>query len=241
MSKLAVAVVFALVLALAAVASVRGQAPDVQISQLDCNSDPEIVVIENEGDEAQQLDGWQLVSDPTDSETFDLSVVGGLQPGASVTIQSGPSASGVFVWSTEFVFRDDDATDFARLVDDGGNTVSEVACAEAAEPTPTATATTEPTPSNVPNGGGLPPAAGAPLPPALLMLVGGSVAALGLMTLAAPVRLGAWLSGRRQRPGEAAAEAGGRPRRAGGSRVFALALLALVAAILVFVLWQRSD
>src|SRR3989304_970010 len=83
------------------------QAPDIRIAELKCNGDPELVAIENAGDAAQQLAGWQLQSDPA-SEAFDLSVLGSLQPGASVFIQAGPSASGVFKWGTQFVFRDDD-------------------------------------------------------------------------------------------------------------------------------------
>src|SRR3989337_293880 len=87
------------------------QAPDVRIAELKCNGDPELVAIENRGDVAQQLAGWKLQSDPA-SEVFDLSVLGGLQPGASIFIQAGPSATGVFKWGTAFVFRDDDASDY---------------------------------------------------------------------------------------------------------------------------------
>src|SRR3990170_5212213 len=126
------------------------QAPDVRIAELKCNGDPELVRIENRGDVAQQLAGWKLQSDPA-SEVFDLSVLGGLQPGASVLIQAGPSASGVFKWGTAFVFRDDDPTDYVRIVDNTGATVDQVNCGGEipSEPSPTVTP-----PNGVPNGGG---------------------------------------------------------------------------------------
>src|SRR3972149_11552309 len=79
-------------------------APAVRIAELQCNGDPEVVAIENAGDAAQQLAGWQLQSDPA-GEVFDLSVLGRLTPGASIFIQAGPSATGVFKWGTAVVFR----------------------------------------------------------------------------------------------------------------------------------------
>ncbi len=118
----------AIVLALAAVSPSGAQGADVQIAQLSCSGDPELVVIENFGDAAQTLTGWELQSDPPASEIFDLSVLGGLAPGASVSIQSGPSASGVFKWSLDEIFRDNDATDYVRLVDDTGAIVDQVNC-----------------------------------------------------------------------------------------------------------------
>ena len=59
----------------------EGPGPDVQIAQLECTGDPELVVIENLGDSAQALDGWELQSDPPDSEVFDLRDLGTI-PGA---------------------------------------------------------------------------------------------------------------------------------------------------------------
>src|SRR3990172_8933283 len=115
-------------------------APAVRIAELQCNGDPEGVAVENAGDAAQQLAGWQLQSDPA-SEVFDLSVLGGLQPGASIFIQAGPAATGLFKWGTVFVFRDDDSTDYIRIVDNTGATVDQVNCGSeipsAPSPTPT--------------------------------------------------------------------------------------------------------
>src|SRR3990170_1704481 len=94
-------------------------APSIRIAELQCNGDPEVVAIENAGDTAQELAGWQLQSDPA-TEVFDLAALNSLQPGASIFIQAGPSATGVFKWGTELVLRDDDPTDFVRIVDNTG-------------------------------------------------------------------------------------------------------------------------
>ena len=139
-TTLALGSALAIALALASVSPAGGQGPDVQIAQLDCISDPELVVIGNVGDMTQDFTGWELQSDPASSEVFDLSLLNSLPPGASITIQSGPSASGVFKWSNESIFRDDDATDYVRLVDDTGAIVQQVNCAEAT-PTPLPTDT----------------------------------------------------------------------------------------------------
>lgn len=180
MIKLALGLAVVIALGLGAVSQAHAQGAQVQISQLQCSGDPEVVVVQNVGDAAQEFAGWELQSDPVDTETFDLTVVGGLAPGTSVSVQSGPGAGGVFKWGLEFIFRDDDPTDFVRLVDATGATVQEVACAEAAQatPTPAPTPTATPAPSDVPNGGGPPPVDGSTLP-ALLVLAGGSTAVLG--------------------------------------------------------------
>jgi len=156
------------------------QAPDVRIAELKCNGDPELVAIENAGDAAQQLAGWKLQSDPA-SEVFDLSVLGGLQSGVSIFIQAGPAATGVFKWGTEFVFRDDDPTDYVRIVDNNGATVDQVNCGGATPAAPSPTAT----PANgVPNGGGAPPLPDGPLAPVTLVVVGLGLAAAGAAVLA---------------------------------------------------------
>src|SRR3990170_5565324 len=151
------------------------QAPGVRIAELKCNGDPELVAIENAGDAAQQLAGWKLQSDPA-SEVFDLSVLGGLQSGVSIFIQAGPAATGVFKWGTAFVFRDDDPTDYVRIVDDTGATVDQVNCESQipSEPTPTATPV-----NGVPNGGGAPPLPDGPLTPVTLIAAGMALAAAG--------------------------------------------------------------
>jgi len=245
MIKLAIGWAFAIALALAAVSSATGQEPDIQIVELDCNSDPEMVVIENGGSVSQALAGWKLQSDPPDSEVYDLSVLSALQPGGSVFIQSGPSATGIFKWGLDFVFRDNDATDYARIVDDTGAVVDEVNCGGGVAPGPSPTPSPQPSPLNgVPNGGGAPPPTGHALLAAMMLLIGGSIAAAGVVTGAL-----SWLRLRSLSlvgttgaltPWEAAARPHAQPRGAGGSRgepisaALRLALVGLFAASLAF-------
>src|SRR5213596_2401557 len=87
------------------------QAPQVRVTELQCSRDPEVVAVTNQGINAQDLTGWSLKSDPVASESFDLTAVGILAPGVTVFVESGPSASGTFVWSPNFIFRDGDASD----------------------------------------------------------------------------------------------------------------------------------
>ena len=188
MSATKVALGFALVIALGLgfVSRADAQQADVQIAQLTCSGDPELVIIENFGDTAQTLAGWELQSDPPASETFDLAVLGGLAPGASISIQSGPSAGGVFKWGLELIYRDDDPTDYVRIIDDTGAIVHQVNCAEAT-PTPTPSPTPEPAPAaEVPNGGGAPPITSGSSSPVMILLVGGSLAVAGLAMMALP-------------------------------------------------------
>lgn len=165
--------------AFSSVASADG--PGVQIAELDCNSDPELVVITNVGDEAQALDGWQLQSDPPETQTFDLSRLGSqLPPGVSESIESGPSAElAPSTWASAFIFRDNDYTDYVRLLDDAGNVVQQVDCGTAPEPTAEPSLAGE-----VPNGGGPPPPAGAVISPMILTLLGGSLLGSGASVLA---------------------------------------------------------
>lgn len=153
----------------------HAQETGVSISELDCAGDPELVTIANGGSAPQDLSEWTLVSDPVAGESFALTDVGELAAGASVNVQSGPAASGTLVWSAEEIFRDDDPSDFARLLDAAGATVDEVACAEA---TPTPSPTPEPTTpaDGIPNGGG-PPGAPDSGPLTTLVLAGAGVSA----------------------------------------------------------------
>ena len=230
----------AIALALAAVSPAGAQGPDVQIAQLSCSGDPELVVIENFGDTAQTLASWELQSDPPDSEAFDLTTLGGLAPGASISIQSGPSASGVFKWTLEFIYRDNDATDYARIVDDTGAIVHQVNCAEAT-PTPSPTPSPEPSPAaGVPNGGGAPPIPSGSPSPAMILLVGGLLAVAGLAMIVQP-RL-------RLRPSLAVAASspqrdyrgGGDTRRGRPSTAFGLTLVGLCAVATFLILWRRA-
>ena len=194
MAKLAVGAIPAIVLALSAVSFAAAQAPDVIVSELNCTGDPEVVVLTNSGDAEQNLTGWELRSDPEASEVIDLSVLGSLLPGGSLSIISGPSSSGIFTWGTDEIFRDGDVSDYVKLVDDTGSTVQQVDCAGAApEPTPTATpapsptATPAPSPAGeMPNGGGPPPPSADMLSPGMILLIGGSLAALGVGAVALP-------------------------------------------------------
>ncbi len=195
MIKLAVGAALAFVYALAAVATAGAQGSDIRISELDCDSDPELVVIDNRGDADQALAGWKLLSDHPQTEVFELSGMGELRAGASSFIQIGPSASGIFQWGTEFVFRNDDPTDYVRIVDDTGAIIDQVNCGDETAPTPTPspTPTAEPSPpSDVPNGGGMPPVSGGVLSPLIMVLSGGSIFAAGLAAITLP-----WLRLRR--------------------------------------------
>ncbi len=232
----------AIALALAAVSPAGAQGPDVQIAQLSCSGDPELVVIENFGDTAQTLASWEIQSDPSDSEVFDLTVLGGLAPGASISIQSGPSAGGVFKWTLEFIYRDDDPADYARIVDDTGAIVHQVNCAEAT-PTPTPSPTPSPEPSSageVPNGGGAPPIPSGSYSPAMILLVGGSLAVAGVAMIALP-RL-------RLRPALADAASssqrdyrgGSGTRRDRSSSALGLTLVGLCAVAMFFILRRRA-
>jgi hypothetical protein len=249
MIKLAVGSILAMAFTLAAVSIARAQGPDVQIVQLGCNTDPELVVIENLGDAPQALAGWELRSDPPDSEVYDLAALGSLEPGASIFIRSGPSASGVFKWGLEFVFRDDDPTDYARIIDDTGAVVHQVNCGEVA-PEPSPTSSPEPSPvDEVPNGGGPPPPPGDALLAATMVLVGGSMAAAGVVTGAL-----SWLRLRSSpvacttatlAPRQAVARPHAQPRGSDDSRgepisvALGPALVRLLAAVGVFLLLRH--
>jgi hypothetical protein len=164
------------------------QQANISITELDCDANPERVMLSNEGDASLALTGWRLESDPPDKEAFSLSKIGALGPGQSVTIESGTGASGPFVWSTVFVFRDDDPSDYARVVDSAGEAVQEVTCATGA-PTPTFPPKATPAPASpvvfagTPDGGGPPGSSGTFLPGPLAIALGGSMAAAGLLVI----------------------------------------------------------
>jgi hypothetical protein len=231
----------AIALALAAVSPAGAQGPDVQIAELSCSGDPERVVIENFGDTAQTLAGWELQSDPPDSQTFDLSTLGTqLVPGASNSIQSGPSAGGVFQWTLEFIYRDDDPTDYARIVDDTGAIVHQVNCFEAA-PTPSPTPSPEATPAaEVPNGGGAPPITSGSPSSTMILLGGGSLAAAGLAMIALPrLRLRPSLAVAASSP-QREYRGGSGTRRGRSSTALGLTLVGLCAAAMFLILRRRT-
>ncbi len=243
MTRLAVAAILALAFALSAVSFASAQGgPDVQIAQLQCSGDPELVVIENLGDADQEFTGWELQSDPPDSEIFDLSQFSSLAGGASLTIQSGPSASSLIAdprWQTgEFIFRDDDPTDYARIVDNTGAVVHQVNCAVGATPTPSPSPSPMPSPVNgVPNGGGPPAPTGGALSSTMMVLIGGSMAAVGVATLALP-RLRLLPSAAPRSPVQRLGrdDSGRRP----SSATFGLAVAALAAVIFLLLRRRRA-
>ena len=241
MTRLAAAATLGIAFALAVISIAAAQGPDLHISLLDCNGDPETVVLTNNGNAAQDLTRWELQSDPEASEVFDLSVRGSLLAGISVFVQSGPSSSSLFSWGTDEIFRDNDPTDYVKLVDASGVTVDQVNCAGAGA-TPTPTPTPEPSPAGeVPNGGGPPPSSAGALSPGMMVLIGGSLAAAGLGAIALPrLRL-------RASPVTASAPSGRRSATHrgrgghGGKRGYSIVTLAAVAltAVVVFRFLRR--
>jgi hypothetical protein len=236
---------------------------ELKIADLDCNGSPEVVEIENEGPDPQDLAGWKLLSNPAATESFDLTQIGSLPAGSSVFIESGPSAEATFKWSSSQVFRDNDPSDFVRLVDETGQTRDQAACSAQAttspSPSPSQSLVPTPTPTtapavNVPNGGGPPgDVAGIPSSPLAAIVAGGALLGIGATVLST-----AWLgaSTRSRRRGEPA-DAGERaltppsihvpitraPEAAlDASRPLLLTLVvAIAAAIVVFLLFQHSD
>src|SRR5438093_3510307 len=126
-------IAFAGLAAASAVALVNSAAAasNVQVTNIDCEGHPRKIAITNNGDTAQSLAGWKLLSDKP-NEVFDLGVVG--QVGASETFYvfnghlapATPLQLGgqwVYAWNPSDVFDpalfvvDPIASDFIRLVD----------------------------------------------------------------------------------------------------------------------------
>jgi hypothetical protein len=149
----------------------------LRILELDCNDEPERVVIENSGDEVLELSGWTLESDEPD-ET--LALMSSLQGGESTAVR---------IEGLDF-FRDADASDYARIVDPTGAVADQMNCADLIvdEPAPTAVAEASAgsPASDVPVGGGAPPAADGGMSPELLILIGGSALVLGASMVTLP-------------------------------------------------------
>ena len=55
---------FAVVLSVTA-RSAAAQGVNVQFTELDCDSDPEVIVVSNQGTQPVEMSGWNLQSDPT--------------------------------------------------------------------------------------------------------------------------------------------------------------------------------
>ncbi len=238
----------ALPLALVALSMSPGQGADIRITELNCNS-PERVVIQNLGDETQDMSGWAAQSDPPDAETLDLSGLVVLEPGESVALQSGQRIE----------LRDNDPTDYVRIVDQTGATVHEVHCddgrAQAPAPSeaPASDVASEASGAvDVPNGGGAPAIDGAG-PATTLLILGGALAAVGLATSSI-----AWRTGHRpmlrqelapaapepvmaQRPQVQAKRRGYRRSRAVVSASTLAALGAGTALAVIFWSWRQHQ
>ena len=143
------------VFALASAASgSQDQVANVLITQLSCDSNPELVSIQNFGGASQNLAGWALRSDPVTNggQVFDLSVVGTLDPGEQASIYSGSNApatnvpAGQYRWALNFKFRNGDETDFAQIVDGQTTIIDQLNCGQQPPPPPPPPATSTPTP-----------------------------------------------------------------------------------------------
>ncbi len=146
--RLFLAICAAVATSLILLSSIASAASNVQITALDCESHPRRIRIENTGDSAQDLSGWQLQSDQYEGGPMDLSEVGSIPAGGKFFVFQGhlspaqdPSA-GFWRWGTDenFNLRANDSTDYVRIVDSQGNNVSQKNCeglAPGATPVPT--------------------------------------------------------------------------------------------------------
>lgn len=239
-------------------------ASDVRLAGVDCAASPEVVEVKNFGNTEQDLTGWKLQSDGNDP--FDLAPAGTIPAGGSIFIESGPGAQATFKWSQSQIFRDNDPTDYAKLVDNTGATKGQTACAQAtAAPTAAPTPTPTPTAGQVPNGGGPPGAPDGVLTPVTLIYAGGSVigAVVGLSVTWMGVGLGLEQRRKRRKGAEEDAEADAPTeapqepapvvvaparawrapgRQAASAQPLLIALvIALGAAVLVALLLQSQD
>jgi len=138
-------------------ASVSSAGSGVAITALDCGSHPRRMRIENLGDAAQDLSGWQLQSDAAEGQPYDLGPVGSLGAGQKFFVFQGhlsppvDPAAGYYRWGSDEIFnlRANDSTDFVRLVDAQGNTVDQRNC-EGLPPGATPAPTTEFDPPPIP-------------------------------------------------------------------------------------------
>ncbi len=103
-------------------------ATNIQITSMDCKSNPEIVVIENTGNSSQDLTGWK-VEDDGPKYTFDFSGGFSLEPGYSVALisgESGEDSNKTIYWNKRTVWNNDGDT--ASLFDSSGKLVSAMKC-----------------------------------------------------------------------------------------------------------------
>lgn len=142
--------VLAAVTSLVILTSVAASVASVRITALDCGSHPRRIRIENQGDAAQNLSGWQLRSDPVEGQPWDLSEVGSIGAGQRFFVFQGhlsppvDPVAGYYRWGTDEIFnlRANDSSDYVRIVDVQGNTVDQRNC-EGLPPGATPAPTTE--------------------------------------------------------------------------------------------------
>jgi hypothetical protein len=128
--------VSAAVASLVLLTSVAAAGADLRVTALDCESHPRRIRIENLGDAAQDLTGWQLKSDPAEGQPYDLGQVGSLAAGQKFFVFQGhlspptDPGAGYFRWGSDETFnlRANDSTDYVRIVDPQGNTVNQRNC-----------------------------------------------------------------------------------------------------------------
>ena len=94
--------------------------PAVKIVSIQYRGPNEYVLIKNVGDVPVNLRGWKLYSEGGQWYTFPEVI---LQPGETVSVHSGPSASGPLVWTKRYVWND--RGDKASLYDANGRLVDE--------------------------------------------------------------------------------------------------------------------
>ena len=116
--------------------SVAAAGSDVRVTALDCESHPRRIRIENVGDAAQDLSGWQLQTDPAGGDPFDLGQVGSIGAGQKLFVFQGhlsppvDTSAGYYRWGSSEIFnlRANDSTDYVRIVDPQGNTINQRNC-----------------------------------------------------------------------------------------------------------------
>jgi hypothetical protein len=133
-------------------------AADVHVKWMNCVLHPgqlDIVYIENTGDAAQDLTGWELRSDG-ENERMSLTPAGTIDPGQEIFATAGAHAvnlpgEDVFLWSNDEMLRDSgDPPDYVRLLDAAGNQVSGMDCNHDPLAAPTAAPTAPPTAAPAP-------------------------------------------------------------------------------------------
>jgi hypothetical protein len=112
----------------------------LSVTQIECGQpfhagQFDAVYIVNQGDTAQNMAGWQLRSDPEDSQQLELSLLGVLDPGEQVILTAGGHAvavpsENIVVWTLNEMLRDSGSPpDYVRLLDPSGSLVSGRDCA----------------------------------------------------------------------------------------------------------------